>query len=398
MNLIVTVNHRFCRTPEGIVWTYVQFPNTFWRRYLTIFDRVYVLARIHDVQSLPADWQRVDSDKVKFKVIPSFHGLGQYILRFQKIRRAIENAVDPNCAVILRAVSQVSNSVELILRHRGQPYAMEIVSDPYEGFAPGAISHPLRPFFRYWYTYQLRRQCTSACATAYVTEQVLQQRYPPAPGTFSTHYSSVELHDDAFLDVPRSYPHTKRKYVLVFVGALTQLKGSDVLIDAINVCARNNIDLELVMIGDGKLRAKLEARAEEAGLKGRIVFRGFLPAGAAVRDQLDQADLFVLPSRHEGLPRSMIEAMARALPCIGSRVGGIPELLRREDMVPPNDVEALANKIHAVVTDPGRMEGMSARNLKKVRAYSDANLNERRIEFYRYVQARTKDWLETRQG
>jgi glycosyltransferase involved in cell wall biosynthesis len=112
-----------------------------------------------------------------------------------------------------------------------------------------------------------------------------------------------------------------------------------------------------------------------------------------VRDELDQADLFILASYQEGLPRAMIEAMARALPCIGSTVGGIPELLAPEDIVPPGDVAALSAKIREVVTNPERMARMSARNLEKAKEYTNEILRERQIAFYNYVRKSTQDWL-----
>jgi len=90
----------------------------------------------------------------------------------------------------------------------------------------------------------------------------------------------------------------------------------------------------------------------------------------------------------------MVEAMARGLPCIGSTVGGIPELLAPEDMVPPGDVTALANKIREVVTDPERIARMSARNLEKAKEYREEVLYERRKKFYRYVPEVTEEWLK----
>jgi glycosyltransferase involved in cell wall biosynthesis len=190
----------------------------------------------------------------------------------------------------------------------------------------------------------------------------------------------------------------KSQFTLIFVGTLAQLyKAPDVLIDAVGLCVQEGLDLQLILVGDGKHRAELEAKATTLGLGQCVRFLGRLPAGDAVRAQLDRADLFVLPSYQEGLPRAMIEAMARGLPCIGSTVGGIPELLPSEDMVPPGDAAVLAHKIRQVVTAPHRMSRQSARNLEKAQDYKDEVLNRRRIAFYSHVREMTQVWLERRQ-
>jgi glycosyltransferase involved in cell wall biosynthesis len=277
----------------------------------------------------------------------------------------------------------------------GQPYGVEVVGDPYDVFAPGAVRHPLRPFFRWWFARNLRRQCAGACAAAYVTTSVLQRRYPPKPGGFSVGYSDVYLTDEAFVAAPREFRSVPSPGKLILVGTMQQMyKGTDVLIDAMSICIQKGIDLRLVIIGDGKYRATLQERVEKLGLARRVSFLGQLPSGDAIRAQLDKADIFVLPSRQEGLPRAMLEAMARSLPCIGSTVGGIPELLPPEDLVTPGNVQALADKIAEVVTNPSRMTTMSARNLAKAREYHENLLRERRIQFYEYVRDATEAWLK----
>jgi glycosyltransferase involved in cell wall biosynthesis len=170
-------------------------------------------------------------------------------------------------------------------------------------------------------------------------------------------------------------------------------KAPDVVIDATAACVRDGLDLELVLLGDGKHRAELEARASGHGLGDRVRFRGSVPMGAPVRAELDRADLFVLPSRADTVPKAMLEAMARALPCIGSTVGGFAELVPAEDLVSPNDAGALAATIRAVVTDPARMAAMSARNLATAREYHEDILQARRIDFYRVVRERTEQWI-----
>jgi glycosyltransferase involved in cell wall biosynthesis len=397
MDLVVILQHRFDRTPDGAVWTSASFTHSFWRRYLAVFDRVRVVARVREVSSVSPDRTRSDGEGVSFAGLPYYLGPWQYLRRTRQVQRAARSAIGASDAVIMRVSSRIAASVEPMLRQTGHPYGAEVVGDPCDFFAPGSVKHPLRPLLRWWNPRQLRRQCAGACAVAYVTEHALQRRYPPAPGAFSTHYSSIVLPDNAFVPVPRSPQLERRGFTLIIVGSLAQLyKAPDVLIDAIGNCVQEGLDLQLILVGDGKYRQELEAQATALGLDERVRFLGQLPAGDAVRAQLDQSDLFVLPSYQEGLPRAMIEAMARALPCIGSTVGGIPELLPSEDMVPPGDVTALACKIRKVVTDSERMARMSARNLEKAGEYREDVLRERRIAFYRYVRERTEAWLATK--
>jgi glycosyltransferase involved in cell wall biosynthesis len=242
----------------------------------------------------------------------------------------------------------------------------------------------------------MKEQVAGACAAAYVSEDALQRRYPPAPDAFSTHYSSIVLPEVALASSDRSSETNQGPFTLVIVGTLDNLsKGPDTLIDAVATCVEDGLDLRLVLVGGGKYREQLEDQAKDLGLDGRVDFLGWVPAGEGVRAQLDQADLFVLPSRQEGVSRATIEAMARALPCITTTMGGMSELLPPQDMVPPNDVPALARKIREVVTDPERMARMSTRNLERATEYTKAALSKRWTAFYRYVRDKTGIWLET---
>jgi glycosyltransferase involved in cell wall biosynthesis len=179
------------------------------------------------------------------------------------------------------------------------------------------------------------------------------------------------------------------------VASLAQLyKGPDVLLRSVASCVRRGLDITLSLVGDGKHRSGLQRLARQLGVEGRVNFAGELPAGEAIRDQMDRADLFVLPSRTEGLPRALIEAMARGLPCVGSNVGGIPEILPPEDLVPPGDPDALADKIREVLGEPGRMARMSARNLAKALEYREETQCAARLAFYEGIREATERWLE----
>lgn len=394
MQVVIALEHRFTRTPDGAIWTQTMFPYSFWQRYLNVFEGVRVVARVLDVDEATPSWKRADGVGVTFARVPYYVGLWQYLQQAWQVRTAARQAVARQDAVILRVGSTIASQIEPLLRQTNHPYGVEVVNDPYDVFSPGAVKHPLRPFFRWWFTHQMQQQCAHACAAAYVTEYSLQRRYPPSPNAFATHYSSVELPDIAFVATPRTPIYSSRSIHLITIGALDQLyKAPDILIDAIALGVREGLDLKLTLVGDGSYRPCLEAQVAKLGLADRVHFCGELPAGEAVRVQLDQADLFILPSRQEGLPRAMIEAMARGLPCIGSSVGGIPELLPPNDRVPPGNVEALALKIREVVTTPERMARMSQHSLNKAQDYRDMMLQQRRVAFYQHLRHTTEMWI-----
>jgi glycosyltransferase involved in cell wall biosynthesis len=413
MNLLVTSETRFVGTPDGAVWTEAINAYNFWKRYLSVFDGVKVLARVRPSAAPPRVGLRANGPGVAILCVPDYLGPWQYLVHAAGVHRALRAAFDPRDGVILRTSSHIAGCLEPALARIAHPYGMEVVSDPYEVYAPHAVRTSLRPLLRWWFTRQLRGQCKRAAGVAYVTEAALQQRYPCGSysvgmsdveitadtivrGTdvFSTFYSSVELTPGDSATVCAKRPWNPKPVRLITVASLAQMyKAPDVLIRALALCVREGLDLTLRVVGDGRHRPELERLAAGLGVSGRVQFLGSLPAGAAVRTELDNSDLFVLPSRTEGLPRAMVEAMARSLPCIGTTVGGIPELLAAEDLVGPGDAAALAKKIREVVSSPARLLAMSERNLARAQDYRDEVLAKRRRAFFEHIRYSTAAWL-----
>jgi glycosyltransferase involved in cell wall biosynthesis len=138
--------------------------------------------------------------------------------------------------------------------------------------------------------------------------------------------------------------------VIVMAGRMTAQKGWDVLLEAAARLAVVRSDLAWVLVGDGPLRAVLTRRAADLGVAAR-----FTGARSDMADVLGCADVVVLASRSEGLPFTLLEAMALARPVVATRVGGVPEVV--EDgwsgrLVPRDDPAALAGAVAAVVDAP----------------------------------------------
>ena len=392
MNLLLSLEHRFERTPDGCVWTESSFPRSFYSPYLEIFDSVKVVARVRAVDAPAASARRADGGEVSFHDVPYYVGPAAFLKKFREISRATKSALGREDAVILRVGSQIASHLEPALHRSGRPYALEVLCDPYEAFAPGCSHHPLRPFFRTYFSRQMKRQCFRAPAISYVTEQSLQSNYPAGSDARCSHYSDVELPDEAYASARRVFYGEARPVRLITVGSLEQLyKGVDVLIDAVRENVDAGFDLTLLVIGDGRHRKLLEERAAPLGK--RVEFVGKVASGAAVRERLQDADIFVLASRTEGLPRALVEAMAMAMPCVGSAVGGIPELLAPADLTPAGEAAALASKLREIMQQPGRLTVMSERNLAKAQHYRAEILLARRLSFYSHLRQQMEQWL-----
>jgi glycosyltransferase involved in cell wall biosynthesis len=386
---LIAVEARFARTPDGAIWTREGPGYGFFTRYLSAFAEVVVLARVAEVPSMPPDSHRVDGHRVVVRPIPHYLGPWQYVRRRAAVVRALRDADDPRAVLILRAPTVLGSLLAATRERSGLPYAVEVMADPHTVYAPGVVNHPLRPWLRWRHTTLLRHQCRTAIGVSYVTERYLQRRYPAGQNAVTAAYSSVELPPDAFVTEPPQ-PAQRDEYVVVSVGSLEMLyKGIDTLIMALARLVVAGLPVRCVHVGTGRQKGRLEQLATRLGVRDRIEFVGSVPAGAQVRRYLDQADLFAMPSRTEGLPKALVEAMARGLPAVGSSVGGIPELLASQDIVAPDDHVALADAIGRLLDEPARRARASARNLTRARDFSQEALRRRRDVFYRALRDAT---------
>lgn len=155
------------------------------------------------------------------------------------------------------------------------------------------------------------------------------------PGAFDRHAVRAELAAGA-------------RRLVVCVARLQPEKGIDELLDAADLLD----DACVVVAGDGPERGRLEAEIARRALSDRLILLGHR---SDISRMLSVADAFVLPSRHEGLPISLLEAMSVGLPCVATAVGGVPGLV--EDgvsgvLVAPRDPAALAAALRRVLADP----------------------------------------------
>lgn len=171
---------------------------------------------------------------------------------------------------------------------------------------------------------------------------------------------------------------------LVFLGEMRHLKGVSDLLEAL---ARLDAwrPVSAALVGDGPDRQEFEALALRLSLAERVRFMGALPA----RQAFGLGRVMVMPSRAESFPYVVLEAVAAAKPLIATRVGGIPEILPPENLVPPATPEALARAIKENLSDPQDGIGVRAQALAQDARtrFSAATMCGKIAEFYQDVLA-----------
>jgi len=148
------------------------------------------------------------------------------------------------------------------------------------------------------------------------------------------------------------------KVTLVFVGRLDPVKNIDILLHAV-AQLRGKGDPQLVIIGDGPLRASLERQTAQLGLTDRAWFMG---CRRDVERWLKTADIFVQPSRWEGMSLSVLEAMAGGIPIVAGRCPGLIDMIedgRTGLLVAPGDIQALSGAIDRLIGDPQYADGLA---------------------------------------
>ena len=183
--------------------------------------------------------------------------------------------------------------------------------------------------------------------------------------------NGIEL--DKFKDLSlQKQKNDNTKKTIIFVGTLRPVKGVEYLIKAMNIIHEKLPDTDLLIVGDGPDREKMETLVQELNLQDCIHFAGKV-SNEEIPVYMARADVFALPSLSEGFGIVNIEAMASGLPIVTTNVGGLPEIVINGEngfLVEPKNPEALAEKILFILSDNDLKARISMNNQMKAEIYS----------------------------
>lgn len=386
MKLIFVTEARFTKDSNGSFYGDASFNYKLWIRYLTCFSEVMIMARVnYDEKYIGDHCYLASGPNVSFIELPIFIGPLQYLKKRTQVVVKIKESIDSVDGVfICRIPGTIGDLAIQHLYKSKRPFGVEVVGDPWDVFAPGTIKHFFRRYFRWSGYFNLRKNVANASAVLYVTEKKLQQRYPAGTSAFQTTASNVKIEDALIRSNPPKHV-VKQNYIILSVGSLEQMyKAPDVVLSAIKILHNQGVHCSLIWLGDGRYKLPMQNFAIELGIEDRVDFKGSVNT-EEVRAHLMSADVFVLVSRAEGLPRAIIEAMAVGLPCIGTNVGGIPELLDESALISKNKPNALAIKIKNLIKAPSYYNDQATRNLLESSKYKGSLLHKKRQIFYDYL-------------
>lgn len=175
---------------------------------------------------------------------------------------------------------------------------------------------------------------------------------------------------------------------ILFLGRLDARKSPDVLLRASRQVLERFPGTKVVFGGDGEVE-KNKALAEELGIANHCEFHGWV-SGAEREGLFARAAVYCLPSKNEGLPMSVLEAMARGIPTVATPVGGVPQVI--EDgvsgfLVDVDDVDALSDRLNILLDKPGLRENVGAASRNTVtRLFNVGGSIEQLLALYRALQ------------
>lgn len=373
---------RFVRS-RNAVYSMGGFPSSLWNRYLKYFDKVVVVGRVKCDDDYTADAKHISSaQNVEFFDLPYFVGPSGYL----KCRRALKARLksvftDPDASYLCRVPGTISSAAIRIMGKKNIPYYCEVVGNPRDVYSPGSVKSVLRPVLRLISPMRLKKQIHNCSGALYVTRDTLQRQYPVREGVMNVGVSDVIIPDGILAAAGRTWPGT-RCFEIVSIGSLEQMyKAPDVVLEALRMLKDKGLSFRLTWLGGGCYMEEMKSLAGRLGIGDMVSFVGNVPSEEVLR-VLRRSDIFVLASRTEGLPRAVVEAMSQALPCVATNVGGIPELLDADVLVPTENATALADKFVLMMTSGDFYESQSARNLAFAYEFRDSALTQKRDMFY----------------
>lgn len=352
-----------------------------WARYLEVFESIKVCTRSRNA----TEEQVKGIDKLTCQGVSFDERIGMFagpdaFLR-KRIKKILAEDIRESDAMICRMDSFMGLMAVEECRRQNKPYIIEVVGCAWDSFWNHGICGKIIAPFMY---YIMKRAVKKSKYVIYVTKDFLQQRYPTEG--INTNISNVALatpQDKVLKDRITRISNKRNSKTHLFTAANVgvRYKGMHFVIEALGVLKRKGYTGYVYhMVGEGN-QSFLRSVAKRCGVEDLVVFHGPVSHSEVIDLLCNQCDVYIQPSLQEGLPRSVIEAMGCALPCICSDVAGIPELVNNAFLF--NRSKNIPQQLSRLILsmDSEQQKVQAEINFNKAKEYAYPILREKRNNF-----------------
>jgi len=309
--------------------------------------------------------------------VPDVSSVKGMVCNSKRAKTIMGNAIASSDMLILRN-SKNTALAQLIAERLNKPYIFEVVSCNWDALWNYSLIGKLYAPYAFL---RMKYNVAKAKYAMYVTDLFLQHRYPN--NHTSIGISDVIINPSSEEELTQKidqYRKPSNPVILTTCAAIdVKYKGQEYIIRAIQKL-KEKYNIHYHLAGGGK-KEYLQNIARKYGVEDRIIFEGMLSKDE-VNELLDKTTIYCQPSKQEGLPRAVVEAMSRGCVCIGTKTGGIPELLDAEMIVQNGDVDGFTRLIDTILQNPEITIAQSKKNYEKSLNYRMEILDDKRCKFY----------------
>ena len=369
MKIVFAHDHKF-RKDGSYFYSTGGLSNEVLTRYADIFGRVNVMARVIPKKEGDIKLSKITNSNVKI-VKAGYTGKEKFVL---------EEYIRESDAVIVRLPSFIGNKAIYYAKKYRKPYLIEVVGCAWDSMWNHSIKGKLIAPYMY---YSTKRYIKEANYVLYVTSEFLQNRYPT--DGINVDCSDVVLNAHSEIVLKKRIEHIKShndKYIIGTIAAVdVRYKGQEYIIKTLGELKKQGINkYEYHLVGGGD-KSYLQSIAKQNDVLEQVKFLGTI-SHDKVFEWLDNIDIYAQPSKVEGLPRALVEAMSRAVPCLATNIGGMTELLNNEFLF--NNTKNKVKEIYKILKKYNKhtLELQAEYNFNKSKLYDKDLIDERRNNFF----------------
>lgn len=376
------------RDTAGTLYTDGSYNAEVWKMYLKVFSSITIVMRedkiIYSEAEAKQKFNIIPSENITYIPIPNLsESLKSYInlkLR-QECKRVVADAIDGADAVIVR-IPGIYYAIDYA-KKKGKPCLAEVVGCPFDSLwnhsLKGKVLAPLSYI-------DMKKGIKKVHNLIYVTDEFLQRRYHSSGNSIGcSDVRLMELDEDRLENRIKNIANGTGEKIIIGTasGLSAKYKGQQYVIKTLGKLKKKGINcFEYQIAGNGDT-SYLESVIKKYDVQDRVNFVGSIPHDK-IFNWYEEIDIYVQPSKLEGLPRALIEAMSCGVPCVGSNVGGIPELLEQEVMFEKGSIKEIQDILLKMRDSEFRIK-QAKKCFDKSKKYQTKSLEQIRINFMKNV-------------